>query len=64
MKVIIELCAGDGEMSRYRVVTKRDMDLNIEAVDRAIKGKPQCKDFVTLLDTRSILEGIREQLPD
>ena len=59
MFVKIELLAGPNK----RTPTKLDMDKNIEAMDRAIKGKKLFGDDVLLVDTRSILYGIRERLP-
>jgi len=46
------------ELSNF---TKSDMQKNIDALDRAIKGKPRCSDFMLLIDTKSILEAIQNQ---
>lgn len=48
MKVIIELKNCDSDMIKR----------NIEAQERAIKGKSLPHDFVLLIDTKSILTGI------
>lgn len=46
-------------------VSKQDMDKNIEALQKVIDGKPLSSvDTTLLMDTQSILTGIREQLPD
>ena len=58
MKIMIELLAG----SNKRDPKPADMDKNIEALRRAVDGKPQARDFILLMDTISILEGIKEQL--
>ena len=60
MKVTIDLI--NGEKSKH--VSKVDLNKNIEALERAIEGKPQCSDFVSLRDTLTILEAIKKQLPD
>jgi len=62
MKITIELKAGPHlylQRSTKRIITK-----NIEAVERAIDGKPLVCDTNYLIDTKSILEAIKEQLPD
>jgi len=61
MLVTIEISAGP--YRDYRV-TKADIQKNIDALDRAIDGKPQANDFTLLMDTQTILEGIQQQLPD
>lgn len=60
MQIIIELKAGQNHRDK---VTKRDMQNNIDALQRAIEGNPLANDFVLLLDTQSILEGIKAKLP-
>jgi hypothetical protein len=51
MKVTIELCG-----------QKEKINDNIEALNRVIEGKPLCSDFILLIDTKSILEAIKEEL--
>jgi len=58
MKITITLFAGNDN----HTPTKKDLDKNIEALQRAIDGKPLANDFVPLMDTKSILEGIKGQL--
>lgn len=55
MKVFIELNAGSSHLWE---VTNYDVQKNIDAIQRAITGKPLAFDFVLLIDTKSILEGI------
>ena len=60
MKIAIRLKAGpDGN----EYVTKADIQKNIDALQRYIDGKPQCTDFASLVDTKSILEGLKDLLP-
>ena len=59
MFVKIELLAGPNKNQP----TKRDMNKNIEALERAINGKPQARDFMLLTDTKSIMDAIRDKLP-
>ena len=42
--------------------TLENCDNAIEALERAINNKPQCRDFVPLQDVKSIMVGIKEQL--
>lgn len=58
MKITIELLAGPQGSNP----TKADMEKNINALQRAIDGKPRCSDFILLNDTKSILEGIQKLL--
>ncbi len=59
MKICFELLAGrDGHSP-----TKQDIERNIEAQERAIQGKLNVGDFVSLSDTKSILVGIQKELP-
>jgi hypothetical protein len=60
MRLTIELLAGPNHNEN---VTQSDMQKNIDALTRAIEGKPYASDFVLMNDTRSILEGIKRQLP-
>ena len=60
MEVVIELRAGANHRHH---VTKQEMQKNIDALKRAIDGKPLASDYVLLIDTRSILEGIQAKLP-
>ena len=61
MIVTIDL---ETDSRRNHEVTKSDIDKNIEAIQRAIDGNLTTVDTIYLLDTKSILAGIREQLPD
>lgn len=38
-------------------------DLTLEALQRAIDGKPLAIDFQILMGVKSIMEGIKEQCP-
>lgn len=60
MIVQIELLVGHN----HDEPTKRDINKNIHALERAINNKQRGGDFVLLSDTKSILEGIKEKLPD
>ena len=60
MQITIELNAGPNSSNN---VTKADMRMNIDALQRAIDGKSMASDTVLLLDTKSILDGIMEKLP-
>lgn len=48
---------------KYREPVKRDMLVNIDALNRAIQAAPP-SDVTALEDTLSILEGIYQKLPD
>lgn len=61
MKITIELCSG---INHNANITKQDIQKNIDALRRAIDGKSAALDFVLLLDTKSILECIKEKLPN
>lgn len=43
--------------------TRLDMDKNIKAIDHALQRNIRIIDDVRLIDTKSILMAIREQLP-
>jgi hypothetical protein len=58
MKVTIELRAGGDHHDPF----KEDIDKNLEAMERAIKGKMISGDDVLLRDTASILNGIKMRL--
>ena len=60
MFVKIELLTGPNKANPR----KKDMDKNIDALDRAISGKKKANDDHLLLDTKSILEGIKRELPE
>lgn len=61
MRVTIELKTG---ARPHRPVQKSDMDRNIEALQRAIDHKPRTAlDDQLLIDTLSILEGLKNALP-
>ena len=57
MKVTIEIASVSG------AVTKRDIQKNIDAQQRAVDRNGLAGDFVVLMDTMSILEGIKAELP-
>ncbi len=59
-KIVIELKTGP-QHNVY--VTQKDIQRNIDAVQRASDGKGLAGDFIILTDTISILEGIKSQLP-
>lgn len=59
MKITIDLCAGPYKST---IITKKDINKNIRAQKRAIDGECVASDFVNLIDTLSILEGIKENL--
>jgi len=61
MQVTIELYAGPRHRDK---VTKQDIQKNIDALQRAMDGKLLALDFMLLLDTKSILKGIKANLPD
>ena len=61
MQVTIELAVG---ANHFKKVTKQAIQKNIDALQRSVDGKPLSSDFVLLLDTKSILEGIKAKLPD
>ena len=44
-------------------ITKQEIQKNIDALQRAIDGKSVAIDFVLLIDTMSILEAIKAELP-
>ena len=58
MEITINLFAGND----HHHPTKKDLDKNIDALQRAIDDKPLSSDFVLLIDTKSILENIKGQL--
>lgn len=60
MEVTIDLRAGPSHLER---VTKRQIEKNIDALQRAIDGKSLASDFVLLQDTKSVLEAIKAKLP-
>jgi len=60
--VIVEIEIRTGPAHREQVF-KRDIQKNIDALNRAIEGKLLSGDFVLLIDTRSILEGVQNKLP-
>jgi hypothetical protein len=61
MIVSIELCTGPN-LDEH--VTKKDVQKNIDALQRAVDGEPLSHDFVLLLDTMYIIKGIQKRLPD
>ncbi len=60
MFVKIEILTGRGKAF---MVTKADVQKNIDALERTIQGNPKlaCDDAL-LIDTKSILEGIQREL--
>ena len=61
MRIDIELITGP--YGNHKFATKKDMDINIKALERVIEGKPLPSDIESLVSTKSILEGIQRQLP-
>ena len=59
MNVNIEIRTGPHGEER---VKKRDIQKNIDAIDRAISGNLEAADFISLADTNSILRGIQVKL--
>ena len=57
--VEIEVRAGSNHRT---LVGPSDVDMNIEALQRVLEGKQQCRDFVLICDTISILESIKKEL--
>ena len=60
MKITIELASGP---NGNKTVTKSEIQKNIDVLDRAIQGRMKCSDDQSLSDTKSIIEGIQENLP-
>jgi len=60
MKVTIDI---ESDMPP-RAATKRDIQKNIDAVRRAVDGKPTCTDFVPLISVEGMLVAIQKQLVD
>lgn len=61
MKIAIEICAG----ADHHTPTKRDMQSNITAQQKVLDGEPLSpRDHVLLLDTLTILNAIKKQLPE
>ncbi len=60
MIVKVELVSGP----EARGPVKADMAKNIAALERAIEGKPWPNDFVLMIDTKSILLKMMEELPN
>lgn len=63
MIVTVELWV-DGGQNRTTDVRKRDIQKNIDALYRAINKKPLANDDISLMNTISILDGIKKQLPE
>ena len=61
MKVTIELKSGP-KYNDY--VTKSDIQKNIDALNRYLDNKQCASDFISLSDTKFILEAIKNKLPD
>lgn len=61
MKVTIDIATGPKSSP---IVTKQDIQKNIDALQRTISGKVAFSDITLLLDTKSILIGIQQALPD
>lgn len=60
MIVRIAIATGPNHNS---VVTKKDIDKNIQALERAISNKKVGADDALIIDTISILESIKSELP-
>lgn len=60
MTVTIEIRHGAQHSDQ---VYQEDVQVNIDALKRAIDRKPKCNDDVFLLDTLSIIESIQKKLP-
>lgn len=60
MKIKLELFAGGD----HHPPTKEDMQRNIDAIKRAIKGRKLVVDDMLLIDTEYILRKIQDQLPE
>ena len=60
MKVTIDVVQGNYP---YEKPTKKGIQKNIDALDRAIDGKPIGCDFQYYIDTKYLLKAIQEQLP-
>lgn len=58
MNIKLKLCGP------HSSVRKTDIDRNIAALDRIIQGEALAMDFMLLMDTKSILEGIKNELPE
>lgn len=64
MEVKIDISSKGGSIFA-REITKNDIDGNIEAIDAALDCNGlRLVDITRLVDTKSILYAIREQLPD
>lgn len=59
MKVTIEVLAG----ANYTEPCKEDIDVHIYTIDKLISKGQSMSDTVSLLSVKSILDGIRKQLP-
>ena len=60
MKVCIEVAGAGG----FSGLTRRDVQKNIDAIQRAIDDNKRIADLSPLIDTKSIMEGIKQQLPE
>jgi len=61
MEIKIDLYHGIKHTNR---ITKKDIQKNIDCVQRAIDKKPLSSDFIPLIDTLSILEEIQSKIPE
>ncbi len=52
------------QANSYLGATKEGIQRNIDALERAIQGKPLAMDFIFLIDAKSILEAIQKHLPE
>jgi len=59
MSAYVDLATGSNHSP---VPGKEDIEKNIAAIRRYLSGKHNCSDYIMLLDTISILEGIKKQL--
>jgi hypothetical protein len=45
-------------------LTRKGIQKNIDCVQRVINRKPLSTDFISLIDTKSILEAIQSKIPE
>ena len=63
MKYRFVLDLAPGSRDRYGPVYREDFDEHVAVLKRAINYKPLSGDFTNLIDIKSIIEGIQNQLP-
>ena len=52
----------DLESAKPYISIGQALQRNIDALDRVVEGKMQVRDITIILDTKSILEGVRREL--